>query len=85
MISADGPEELVVEELRALVHEVFVAEEESARAEEVFLECPEDVETRINNANDVFFFSEAESLRRGKSYHARLNNGHLFCMSQSRP
>jgi hypothetical protein len=56
VISADGPEELVVEELRALVHEVFVAEEESARAEEVFLECPEDVETRINNANEVFFF-----------------------------
>ncbi|CAN9284758.1 unnamed protein product [Alternaria alternata] len=37
---AEGAEELIVEELRALIHEVFVAEEECARAEEVFLECP---------------------------------------------
>jgi hypothetical protein len=37
---AEGAEQLIVEELRALIHEVFVAEEKCARAEEVFLECP---------------------------------------------
>lgn len=40
MTGAEGAEQLIVEELRALIHEVFVAEEECARAEEVFLECP---------------------------------------------